>query len=130
MDVKTVMDMAEKVAKTVAFQYHQEYTDLLSYCSVYIPGLIGRVDTTRPEKSQLSFIKRSLRGYFLHYLRDGAPMIKTPRGSAKIPVSTIHENIKETTQETEELPEWLLLGLENKVYSKRLANAYLRYLST
>ena len=127
MDVKTVLDQAEKVAKTVAFQYHQDASDLLSYCSVYIPGLIARVDTTRTEKSQLSFIKRSLRGYFLHAIRDSAPLIKTPRGAPKIAVSAIHENIKQPTPELDELPEWALDMIDHKVYGKRLANALLHH---
>ena len=128
MDVRTVMDQAEKVAKTVAFQYHQDASDLLSYCSVYIPGLIARVDTTRPDKSQLAFIKRSLRGYFLHAIRDSAPLIKTPRGAQKIAVSGLHENLKSNKHpELDELPEWAIDLVEHRVYGKRLANALLKH---
>lgn len=127
MDVKTVLNEAEKVARSVAFAYHQDASDLLSYCSVYIPGLLARVDTTRPDKSQMSFIKRSLRGYFLHAIRDSAPLIKTPRGAPKVAVSGLHENIKQPTLELDELPEWAYDAIQHRVYGKRLANALLKH---
>ena len=129
MQVKTILTQAERIAHQMAYQYRQDPSDLLSYCHAHIPALMSRINPEQSEKSQIAYIRKSLKGYMLHYLRDGVALIKTPRGKPPISVSAIHENVKPCA-EIDTLPEWVQLCLESRVYGKRFANAWLRMLDT
>lgn len=113
----------------MAYQYGQNQSDLVSYCNERIPGLMARVNYNRPITAQKAYIRKSLKGYCMHYLRDAAPLIRTPRGQLPTQVSELHENVKPIL-EHEELPEWVLQMIESRWYTKRFCNAYLRFRDT
>ena len=130
MTPELALDIAKKVSQQMAYQYRQNPNDLLSHCHGHIPALLTRCNADRPESSQKAYVRSSLRGYCLHYLRDNLPLIRTPRSQKPVSFSSLIEDIRPTPEQDDILPVWAQECLEHRFFGRRFANAYLRFLDT
>ena len=129
MEYLEVIEAANAQCKKMAGMYRQDASELFSFILTKIPGLVSRLDQTKPPKQQFSYVKRSITGYCLHYLRDHATLIKTPRGNPPIVISELTPLLGVHTNLVEELPDWaieVLEGCSDIALVKRFANAYLK----
>lgn len=128
MNYDEIVLATKNQCKRLAKTYRQDACELFSFCLTKIPGLVSRLDTTQPPKRQLSYINRSIAGYCLHYLRDHATLIRTPRGNPPIKVGELTQAANSVTTPVESLPDWVLTILEecpDTALVKRFANACL-----
>lgn len=73
----------EEVCFKLGRRYQVEPSDLISYCLSRSMPLFQRIDQEQPEHIIRRYIKKSMRGYAMHYLRDGLTLIRVPRSLAK-----------------------------------------------
>lgn len=126
--VKLVKDQCSLLAR----RYNQDKDDVLSYVLARLPGLLMRIDTgSYSERQCLSYIKKSARGYVLHYLRDVAPLIKTPRNCPPYSCQVLLDTDYIPNYETPlDIPWYIEQIMEDPYLGKRIINAYMRYLDT
>jgi hypothetical protein len=130
MDYSEVIEATKQQCCKMASVYRQDACELLSFCLTKLPGLVSRIDTSKPPRQQLSYVKRSITGYCLHYLRDHATLIRTPRGNLPFKVSELTPLLGGSADTTlvDTLPDWATYVLEectDTTLVKRFANAYL-----
>ncbi len=126
---REVLSLTQDQCRNMAYRYKQDAGELLSHCLPKLPGIYSRIDPELPIKAQKAFVRRSVRGYCLHWLRDCATLIKTPRGSTPYKVSEYQPSLSPPVSPFETpLPDWLE-GLLDKTPTpplvKRIVNAYL-----
>lgn len=132
MQYTEVLDVVQQHCSLLAKQYNQDRDEFFSYVLVKVPGMVSRMDTKEFTLTQCkSFIKKSIRGYCLHYLRDESHLIKTPRSQEPYTTQPMLDTDPGHSQEPHlGLPEYIEDILETPHLRKRISNAYLRYLDT
>jgi hypothetical protein len=132
MNNADVVALVNSHCQQVARQYGQDKDEFFSYALARLPGLLSRIDQKGYTPSQcVSYIKKSVRGYCLHYIRDESNIIKTPRSSK--PYS--NQPLLDTDpiyvdQVTPSLPWYIEEIMADPTLNKRISNSYLRFLDT
>ena len=132
MDYRKIVSLVKNHCALLANQYRQDKDELFSYVLAKIPGLVNRMDTKGYTETQCtSYVKTSVRGYCLHYLRDGANLIRTPRSYKPFTCQTLLDtDYIPNDGPYPSLPWYILQIMEDPNFTKRISNAYLRYLDT
>jgi len=123
-----ILKLVVQQCRQQAFKYKQHPDELESFCFPKIVGLMARLDTSQPLRSQQSFIRRSVNGYCLHWLRDHATLIKTPRDASPFTMVTIDKQRIASESPVTDLPDYISSIMLYPNLRKRIANAYLHYL--
>ena len=132
MDYSDIVKLVKSHCALLARQYNQDKDEIFSYVLVKIPGMVGRIDTKGYTKRQCeSYIKKSVRGYCLHYLRDEANIIRTPRSCEPYGSQTLLDTdyVPDYTH-TSDIPWYIEHIMEDPGLCKRVSNAYIRYIDT
>lgn len=132
MDYQKIVSLVKKHCALLANQYRQDKDELFSYVLAKIPGLVNRMDTKGYTEIQcLAYVKKSVRGYCLHYIRDKAPLIRTPRNCKPLTCQTLLDtDYIPNDGPHPSLPWYILQIMEDPNLTKRISNAYLRYFDT
>lgn len=132
MKTKEIVNLVKKHCAVLANQYRQDKDELFSYVLARLPALISRMDTKIYTVRQCeAYIKKSVRGYCLHYIRDKAPLIRTPRDCTPYTCQTLLEtDYIDSDDFTPDIPWYIKQIMEDPNLTQRISNAYMRYLDT
>ena len=134
MNYYSIVSLVKNYCIYIARQYSQDKDELFSYVLVKVPALVGRMDTRGYTTRQcVAYIKKSVRGYCLHYIRDEANLIKTPRDCKPFSSQTLLDTDyipHNPTTSTSTIPWYISQIMADPSLGKRVSNAYLRYLDT
>ncbi len=132
MDYPEIVSLVRNHCTHIARQYSQDKDDLFSYVLVKIPGLVNRMDTRGFTPPQcVSYIKKSVRGYCLHYMRDEANLIRTPRLCKPYSSQTLLDtDYIPNNGPTPDIPRYIEQIMDDPNLIQRISNAYIRYLDT
>lgn len=132
MKTKEIVNLVRNYCAFLANQYRQDKDELFSYVLARLPALTSRMDTKNYTLRQCkAYIKKSVQGYCLHYIRDRAPLIRTPRGCTPYTCQTLLEtDYIDSDNFTPDIPWYIEQIMEDPNLTQRISNAYMRYLDT
>ena len=132
MDDSDIVNLVKNHCALLAKQYNQDKDELFSYVLAKIPGMAGRIDKKGYTTLQCkSYIKKSVRGYCLHYMRDEANIIRTPRSCVPYGSQTLLDtDYVPDYASTSDIPWYIEHIMGDPNLCKRISNAYIRYLDT
>lgn len=133
MELKNLMSLANTYSNKACVEFGlSDKEEVYSYVLSQLHRLQKNLDEkTYSPKECCAYINRCVRGYVQHWIRGHSNLIKTPRNHPFFSSQRLLDSDTIYYDEyTEELPDFIYEIMEDFEFRRRIANAYLRYLSS